>query len=462
MQLYYVSIMRRNFLRTLQWLSTYILLLLAHSGFAQCPAPIYFNTGETFTLTVANTVTNLKWQKDTGAGFVDIAGATAQNFIVSTEGKYRYIGKDSNGCDVELCCPQEFKLCANPTTYSLCVGESYTLTTQAGTTNIQWQKYTGTGYTNIPGATNPNYIVTTIGTYRYTAKDTNGCDIELCCPFKIIDGTNCCPNPVTYPLCAGESYTFTAQAGVINIQWQKDTGAGYIDIVAATNSTYIANNVGKYRYTGKDIAGCTIIQCCPFEIIPNPTCPIYDRGDLPDVSNSTAPNDYQTTIANNGPTHQIINGLKLGSLIDTDADGQPTPTANGDGADEDGIRGIVATMNFVPGNTLRLPLSVANTTGKTAYIEAWIDWNGDGDFADTNEQVAVLDDNTPFPSALTISIPTTAQQNQPLGFRIRLSNTANMTPYGTISSGEVEDYLITVKCQQSVCLPASYVKINTP
>jgi GEVED domain len=118
----------------------------------------------------------------------------------------------------------------------------------------------------------------------------------------------------------------------------------------------------------------------------------------------------------------------------------------------------VATTQFVPNATIRLPLSVLNITGNIAYLEAWIDWNGDGDFADAGEQVANLNDAVAFPTMLTINVPANAQSNQPLGFRIRLSNTTNMTPYGLVNSGEVEDYLVTVKCAPSVCLPVAVIK----
>jgi len=34
---------------------------------------------------------------------------------------------------------------------------------------------------------------------------------------------------------------------------------------------------------------------------------------------------------------------------------------------------------------------------------------------------------------------------------VRLSNTDNMTPYGQVSSGEVEDYMLGIECPQAVC-----------
>lgn len=79
------------------------------------------------------------------------------------------------------------------TTYPICTGESYTLTTQSRLTNIQWQIDNGTGFTDIIDATNPVYVATKIGKYRYAAKDANNCAVSLCCPFDIVTK---CTTPV--------------------------------------------------------------------------------------------------------------------------------------------------------------------------------------------------------------------------------------------------------------------------
>src|SRR5690242_9110443 len=42
-----------------------------------------------------------------------------------------------------------------------------------------------------------------------------------------------------------------------------------------------------------------------------------------------APKPYPTLLVDNGARHEAI-GPRLGALIDTESDGQPTPAANGD------------------------------------------------------------------------------------------------------------------------------------
>lgn len=190
----------------------------------------------------------------------------------------------------------------------------------------------------------------------------------------------------------------------------------------------------------------------------------YDFGDLPDLANgTTGTNDYETTASNGGPSHRLVEGLFLGAIVDAEADGFPNALAQGDDTDgqddEDGVT-IAPTLNVVKGGTIRLPLSMTNTTGNPAYLEAWIDWNGDGDFDDANEMVSDVDiGNGTFNTFLEINIPDNAVADSLLGFRVRFSNTNNMTPYGQILSGEIEDYLIGIECPSIICIPAN-IEIN--
>ena len=192
-------------------------------------------------------------------------------------------------------------------------------------------------------------------------------------------------------------------------------------------------------------------------------CVEYDYGDLPDKANGTTGiNDYETYDSTGGPSHQIIVGLFLGDTVDADIDGFPDSLAIGDDIrdgydDEDGIT-IFPTLDIVPGGTIQLPLSVTNITGDTAYIEAWIDWNGDGDFDNASELVVDYKDNEDgvFPTTISIEVPMNAVTDSLLGFRVRLSNNPDMTPYGRVNSGEVEDYLLGISCPQIICVPSDF------
>ena len=196
--------------------------------------------------------------------------------------------------------------------------------------------------------------------------------------------------------------------------------------------------------------------------IANPNPILYDYGDLPDIANgSTGINDYETYDSTGGPKHEIIDGLFLGDSVDVDNDGVPSALAIGDDSgdgydDEDGLI-FLPSIDIKPNSTIRLPLSVTNTTGLMAHLEGWIDWNANGNLEDTGEKIIDINDNGDgvFPLYIEITIPMDAQINSLLGFRIRLSQTNNMTPYGVVNSGEVEDYLIEVKCPTNNCLPVT-------
>lgn len=186
----------------------------------------------------------------------------------------------------------------------------------------------------------------------------------------------------------------------------------------------------------------------------------YDYGDLPDIANGTTGIlDYETYDSTGGPSHLIVEGLFLGDTVDVDLDGAPDAQAFGDDTgdgfdDEDGVT-IFPSLTVSPGRLIRLPLSFTNATGESAYIEGWIDWDGDGDFDETNEMVINVDDiaDGVISTFITITVPDDAITGSLLGFRIRISNTNMMTPYGRVNSGEVEDYLIGVNCPQLICLP---------
>ena len=238
------------------------------------------------------------------------------------------------------------------------------------------------------------------------------------------------------------------------------TGGTGIDTVQIASTT---DTVGIYDVSGFTNAGITPdtfyvyaiahptpidVTCRPYEeivVIVN-AC---DWGDLPDSSAMTNATDYQTLDSNMGPVHVITPGLTLGSTVDGEPDGQPSTDALGDGADEDGLT-IAPTLDVSPGSTFRLPLTYTNTSGSPAEIEAWIDWNNNGEF-DLGEMV--FDATDPSAGFIEVTAPNDAVTGAFLGVRIRISNEDDMTPYGLVESGEVEDYLIGLDCPNQICVP---------
>ncbi|MFC7292765.1 GEVED domain-containing protein [Hirschia litorea] len=120
-------------------------------------------------------------------------------------------------------------------------------------------------------------------------------------------------------------------------------------------------------------------------------------------------------------------------------------------ADEDGV-----TMPAIsPSASLSFPVSV---TGSGGYLQAWVDWNGDGDFLDAGEQIATnaqdgitgvngrTDDSDATANTITISAtaPETLVINQTSHVRFRWSTQLDLGLNDVAPDGEVEDYSFTV------------------
>lgn len=158
----------------------------------------------------------------------------------------------------------------------------------------------------------------------------------------------------------------------------------------------------------------------------------YDFGDAPDPS-------YQTLLANDGARHQISD-LWLGSIIDSDYDGQPNTYANGDdifGADdEDGVL-------FISPLTAGQLVDAAITASKSGYLDAWIDFNHDGDWSDAGEAVFISAPVIGGTNNLHFLVPLAALTGDTYS-RFRISSCGDLNPYGEAWDGEVEDYLVNI------------------
>ncbi|MBM3211664.1 hypothetical protein FJZ33_05575, partial [Candidatus Poribacteria bacterium] len=103
----------------------------------------------------------------------------------------------------------------------------------------------------------------------------------------------------------------------------------------------------------------------------------FDFGD--------APANYPTLLANNGARHKIVPTIFLGSKIDAEADGQPNADATGDDNDADGDDedGVTFTTSLIQGKVAGVKV-VASVAG---ILNAWMDFNGNGHWADAGEQI---------------------------------------------------------------------------
>ncbi len=164
---------------------------------------------------------------------------------------------------------------------------------------------------------------------------------------------------------------------------------------------------------------------------------------------------YNTTGVN-AASHEIIAGFQLGARIDGEVDGQPTADAKGDDnitGDEDGVVLLGADNNqagvLVAGTTNVVQVTVFGVGG---YINAWMDFNKDGDFNDPGEHVPLSDgdvadaivdlDINPGTRELKFAVPANlAAGSIPARFRWA-SGSSGLDYFGPANIGEVEDYLL--------------------
>jgi uncharacterized repeat protein (TIGR01451 family) len=221
---------------------------------------------------------------------------------------------------------------------------------------------------------------------------------------------------------------------------------------AATYARFRLSNEGGLTANGASTSG--EVEDYPVTITP-PT----DRGDLPDPQPGVAANDYETLIANGGPSHPIIAGLRMGATVDGELDGQPNAAANGDDIalspdDEDGI--TVADLTLTIGAPADIRVNVTNTTGADATLYGFIDFNGDGDFGDTNETVTLVIPNNPAAQNVTLAFGTVPAGSVTSSYaRFRLSSDTGLGANGAATDGEVEDYPVTIAAFDRGDLPDS-------
>jgi len=175
------------------------------------------------------------------------------------------------------------------------------------------------------------------------------------------------------------------------------------------------------------------------------TAPLVDNCcTVSTIDFGDAPESYGTTMAGNGARHEIIpNGPYLGSNPpDGEVDakiGVLSDNSNDDTnniSDEDGV-------SFGTGLIRGLTNTIQVNASKSGFLNAWIDWNRDGDFEDANEHV--------FNNQLLITGNNSLAVNAPLtsGFgpswaRFRFGSQVDISFNGGAIDGEVEDYAIEV------------------
>ncbi|WP_460948300.1 DUF7927 domain-containing protein [Okibacterium endophyticum] len=303
------------------------------------------------------------------------------------------------------------------------------------------------------GGDDPAWNVNANGTVRYSfyeAGTTTPVDINAVFTVNDMDGTPDTTDEVStwdaddlaaYAITQGSRVVIAESGGSVTF-----TGHGLNngDPVSRFQVVLEGKSTFEVKWQGSSNAGFSFDGDGDIGIQP-PAC--QDFGDAPDT--------YGTDLGNNGPNHTIVPGLMIGSLIDFDPDGQPSPGADGDDTnridDEDAFTEPIILNPGVTEATLTVP--VTNSTGAAATLYGWIDSNNNGRF-EASEFTSV-----PVPVGATsvdlafAGIPATTDGTSP-AVRLRLTTDALADNAGTIgvderslgaaTNGEVEDHLAQI------------------
>jgi hypothetical protein len=211
-----------------------------------------------------------QWQRDTGSGFAVIPGAITSAYTLTpadTGANIRFQVTATNVDGIatvlsDVVGPVAAAAPAN-TTAPVVIGtpaRAATLTSStgvwSGTSNVysyQWQRDTGSGWTDIAGATKSSYLV---------QKADEGATLRLQVTATNPDGVLAVTSDPTAPIAAappvntgapainGNAFqrtrpvtatqgSWTGPGNVYSYQWQRDTGSGFADIAGATTNLYV-------------------------------------------------------------------------------------------------------------------------------------------------------------------------------------------------------------------------------
>ena len=177
-----------------------------------------------------------------------------------------------------------------------------------------------------------------------------------------------------------------------------------------------------------------------------------DYGDAPDLTAGPGIGDYNTRALDSGPSHVVVDGLFIGTAPDGDDGSQQNTTASADdtsGISDEGFAGS-DSLTVVSRAANSMDVNVTNTTGSTAVLYGWIDFDVNGQFSGSELAIASVPNGT-VDGVVTLDFPA---ENGGLAInvssfaRFRLStDIAASLPTGAASDGEVEDHPIRVLSQ---------------
>ncbi|CAA6818517.1 MAG: Unknown protein [uncultured Sulfurovum sp.] len=163
----------------------------------------------------------------------------------------------------------------------------------------------------------------------------------------------------------------------------------------------------------------------------------FDFGDLPE--------NYPTKLESNGARHSLPSygnpTIYLGNGVSNENNGKPSVNANLDEQD-DGVKIGTVSLQGYQITSLNSLNNINIETKGSGYLNAWIDWNRDGQFT-VSEQIAKDVDGSSGSIYLQVNASDVAKLNfngENIYARFRYSSQQELNATGSALDGEVEDY----------------------
>lgn len=160
----------------------------------------------------------------------------------------------------------------NPSSLSVCAGSPATFTSAAtGTVTYQWQVNTGSGFTDISGATNASYNIPSVTTtqngnqYRVVVTSLCGISTSTSATLTVQTAAQITTQPAAVGSCIGSTATFSVNAtgSSLGYQWQVSTtgcGGSFSNIPGANSASYTTGSLtagmNGYGYRVIVTGGC--------------------------------------------------------------------------------------------------------------------------------------------------------------------------------------------------------------
>lgn len=251
------------------------------------------------------------------------------------------------------------------------------------------------------------------------------------------------PSDLTAPWSAGLALQADQTAAVAAIRKYAEDGLlgpfGPVDSARYSNAATAPSDFnGRYDLwnSGLFLAAVMQDQFADTDLLtnsPEVTIALFDVF-APPTDYGDAPLPYPTTNTENGARHLALRA-SLGSSRDADDDGDHSPTASSDNGDD----GVVLGQVIVGAQGVERVVT-ASGSGK---LDAWIDFDGDGNWGGPGEQIFDSVSLRSGGNVLSFDVPSWAVPGQTFA-RFRISQSGDLGVTGAAADGEVEDYLVTI------------------